>query len=59
MGSVVNSTVFTYYNSADPPQQTTVAADVASVTIKVVVATPQSPNRQFTYATSVALRVAQ
>jgi prepilin-type N-terminal cleavage/methylation domain-containing protein len=59
VGSVVNSTVFTYYNSADPPQQTAVAADVASVAIKVVVATPQSPNRQFTYATSVALRVAQ
>jgi prepilin-type N-terminal cleavage/methylation domain-containing protein len=59
VGSVVNSAVFAYYNSADPPQQTTVAADVASVTIKVVVATPQSPNRQFTYATSVALRVAQ
>ena len=59
VGSVVNSTVFTYYNSADPPVQTAVAGDVASVTITVTVATPQSPNRKFTYATSVALRVPQ
>jgi hypothetical protein len=32
---------------------------VASVTVSLQVAAPQAPNRKFTYATSVALRVAQ
>ena len=59
VGSIVNSDIFKYYNAADPPVQTTDPTDVASVSIKIVVATKGSPNRQFTYATSVALRVAQ
>ena len=57
VGSVVGSSVFAYYDAAGAV--TSNAADVAGVTIRVTVATPQSPNRQFTYATSVALRVAQ
>ena len=56
-GSVVGPTVFTY-RDADG-NTTTTASEVAGVTISVTVALPQSPTRQFTYATSVALRVEQ
>jgi hypothetical protein len=57
VGSVVASPVFTYHDADGAA--TTTPADVAGVTIKVVVALPQSPGRQFAYATSVALRVEQ
>jgi prepilin-type N-terminal cleavage/methylation domain-containing protein len=57
VGSVVGTTVFSYYNAEGT--QTTTPADVAGVKIKVTVANPQAPNRQFTYETSVGLRVPQ
>jgi prepilin-type N-terminal cleavage/methylation domain-containing protein len=57
VGSVVSTNVFTYYDGDGTVTAT--PADVAGVTIRVVVALPQSPTRQFTYATSVALRVEQ
>jgi prepilin-type N-terminal cleavage/methylation domain-containing protein len=56
VGSVVNTTIFRYYNSAGVVA--TQPADVASVTITLTVANPASPSRRFTYATSVAIRVA-
>jgi hypothetical protein len=56
VGSVVNTTVFRYYDSAGVVA--TQPADVASVTITLTVANPASPSRRFTYATSVAIRVA-
>ena len=57
VGSVKNSAIFAYYDASGAV--TTNPSDVAGVTITVVVANPQAPNRQFTYATSVALRVSQ
>jgi prepilin-type N-terminal cleavage/methylation domain-containing protein len=57
VGSVVNTNIFAYYNASGV--QTTTASEVAQVTVKLVVANPQNPARQFTYATSVALRVVQ
>jgi prepilin-type N-terminal cleavage/methylation domain-containing protein len=56
-GSIVNTTVFRYYDAAGAPA--TQASDVASVSITITVANPAAPSRQFTYATSVAMRVAQ
>jgi prepilin-type N-terminal cleavage/methylation domain-containing protein len=56
VGSVVNTTVFRYYDSAGAVA--TQPSDVASVTITLTVANPASPSRRFTYATSVAIRVA-
>ena len=57
VGSIANTTVFKYYDAAGVVA--TQASDVASVTITLTVANKTSPNRQFTYATSVAMRVAQ
>jgi hypothetical protein len=57
VGKVVNTNVFKYYDADG--HETAIASDVAAVTIKLVVALPQNPGRQFTYATSVALRVPQ
>jgi prepilin-type N-terminal cleavage/methylation domain-containing protein len=57
VGSVVGTTVFSYYNAEGT--QTTTAADVAGVKIKVTVANAQAPSRLFTYETSVGLRVPQ
>jgi prepilin-type N-terminal cleavage/methylation domain-containing protein len=57
VGSVVGTTLFTYYNAEGT--QTTTAADVAGVKIKVTVANPKAPSRHFTYETSVGLRVPQ
>jgi prepilin-type N-terminal cleavage/methylation domain-containing protein len=57
LGSVSSSTVFSYY--AADGSVTTTAADVAGVTIRVSVTNPSTPNVAYTYATSVALRVAQ
>ena len=56
-GSVVNTTVFRYYDAAGVAATQT--SDIASVSITITVANPASPSRQFTYATSVAMRVAQ
>jgi type II secretory pathway pseudopilin PulG len=54
VGSVVNTTLFSYYDengavTADP-------AAVRTVDIVVTVATDTSPGRQYTYRTSVSLR---
>ena len=53
-GSVRNTTVFTYFDVNGAT--TTTAANVASVTVTVKVATANT-TRQFTYSTSIALRV--
>jgi prepilin-type N-terminal cleavage/methylation domain-containing protein len=57
VGSVTGTSVFTYRDAAGAIA--TDPADVASVTVSLQVAAPQAPNRKFTNATSVALRVAQ
>jgi prepilin-type N-terminal cleavage/methylation domain-containing protein len=57
VGSVANTTVFRYYDAAGVAA--TQLSDIASVTITVTVANPTAPSRQFTYATSVAMRVEQ
>jgi prepilin-type N-terminal cleavage/methylation domain-containing protein len=57
VGSVKNAAIFAYYDANGAV--TTNPGDVAGVTITVVVANAQAPGRQFTYATSVALRVNQ
>jgi prepilin-type N-terminal cleavage/methylation domain-containing protein len=57
VGSVVSSSIFRYYDANGAV--TSAPADVAGVTIALTVATAQAPGRQFTYATSVAMRVPQ
>jgi prepilin-type N-terminal cleavage/methylation domain-containing protein len=57
LGAVSSSTVFSYY--AADGSVTTTPSDVAGVTIRVSVANPATPTVAYTYATSVALRVAQ
>jgi Tfp pilus assembly protein PilW len=54
VGSVVNSTVFTFYDSTGAVTAT--ASAVETVAITVTVATKTSPNRKYTYKTSVSLR---
>jgi prepilin-type N-terminal cleavage/methylation domain-containing protein len=56
VGSVANTVLFSYATSAGAP--TTDPALVKSVTITVSVATKEARTRQFTYRTSVTLRVA-
>lgn len=48
--------VFSYFDATGA--STTVAANVRTVRIRVTVATPTTPTRQFTYETRVALRPA-
>ena len=48
--------VFTYFDATGPRRR--VAANVRTVRIRVTVATPTTPTRQFTYETRVALRPA-
>ncbi len=57
LGSIKNSTPFTFLDAANAP--TTVAAAVRTVMITFTVATKSSPGRQYTYATSVTVRSAQ
>jgi prepilin-type N-terminal cleavage/methylation domain-containing protein len=57
VGSIANTTVFRYYDAAGAVA--TQASDIASVSITLTVVNKTSPSRQFTYATSVAMRVAQ
>ena len=57
VGSVRNTTIFTYYD--DLGAVTSTATDVASVTVTVTVSTKGSKSRLFTYSTSVALRAGE
>jgi prepilin-type N-terminal cleavage/methylation domain-containing protein len=54
VGSVVNTTVFTYLDEGGLP--TNDPAAVRTVNVTLTVATPASPNRQSTYQTSVTVR---
>ena len=54
VGSVVGTSIFTFYNSAGAV--TTTPSAVSTVAIAVTVATKTSPNRKYTYRTSVSLR---
>jgi prepilin-type N-terminal cleavage/methylation domain-containing protein len=57
VGSIRNSTVFTYFNAAGGTATT--AADVDSVTVTVTVSTATEASRLFTYSTSIALRAGE
>jgi type II secretory pathway component PulJ len=54
VGSVVGSTLFTYYDADGAVTAT--PASVSTIAIAVTVATATSPDRQYTYRTSVSLR---
>lgn len=54
LGSVVNSTVFTYFDASG--NATAVPANVRTITVTLTVATKTTPSRQFTYKTSVTPR---
>ena len=54
VGSVVGTSLFTFYDSTGAV--TTTPSAVSTVAIAVTVATKTSPNRKYTYRTSVSLR---
>jgi hypothetical protein len=55
LGSVVNSTVFTYYDGSQPPALTTNPAAVRTVVVTLKVTIPGTTH-QFTYSDSATLR---
>jgi prepilin-type N-terminal cleavage/methylation domain-containing protein len=54
VSSVVNSTVFTYYDADG--DVTTTPADVVTVGVTLTVASGSAPDRRFTYQSSVSIR---
>jgi prepilin-type N-terminal cleavage/methylation domain-containing protein len=54
VGSITNTTLFTYFDAAGAA--TTTPADVASVKVTVTVATATAATRLYTYTTSIAPR---